>query len=1177
MKRIFSLIVALMTLSLTTQAQTFYNLTADEVKIDSVIPHFVRSFPLPENYEDSVYTVSIAYPEYIDMPASQVEKFQSLASSPIPTSISIEQRIAFYRRNPMLLADITPFVIRNGKPQILASFMLKIQAKAKRGNRKKAQYKAQKADRYAAHSILAEGSWAKIRIGNTGFYQLTDEVIRKAGFSDLDKVKIYGYGGNLQNETLSAEQLAELDDLKEIPTCNIGGKRIFHALGPVSWENNTTHIRTRNPYSDYGYYFITESEEQPLILDEEQFLAKYYPLTDDFHSLYEVDGFSWLQGGRNLYDPETIKPGSSKTYTFRNERGAKSAKIYVKISSQRVFTATISINGHELGTIGRTNTLSEQDKGCEAASTFNVPQVTENNVVEIKPRTGVDLHLDYISVTWDTPAPAPNLSTMSIPVAEYVYNITNQDLHAHDATDYIIIIPTSQKLLEQAERLQKFHEEHDGYRVKIVPADELYNEFSSGTPDANAYRRYLKMLYDRAENESDMPKYLLLFGDGVWDNRMITSYCKGLNPDDYLLCFESENSLNKVSCYVDDCFYCLLDDGEGARPANADLQDMAVGRFPVSTPSDAKIMVDKTIDYMTNKYGGSWQNTLVFLGDDGNSNMHMRAANSVADKMNSLHPGYVIKKVMWDSYKRESTATGNTYPEVTELIKQYQKSGALIFDYCGHGREDQISHESVLKIADFASFNNQHMPLWITASCDIMPFDGTDNTIGETAILNSRGGAVAFYGTTRTVTAAQNEVINEAFIRHVLSKVDGKAITLGEAQRLAKNECITRGTDLSTNKIQYSLLGDPALSLQQPQLTAQIDFINDVSTTGSEALPTLKAGSIAHVKGHIIDGEDFNGIFSAIVRDTQEEIVCRQNNEEETPKAFVYNDRTKTLYNGSDSVRAGQFEFIFPVPKDINYADATGLINIFALDNSKTKSAHGADEHFLVGGSALQGTDSIGPSIYCYLNSPSFVNGDKVNPTPYFVAEISDQDGINATGSGIGHNLEMIIDGDILKTYVLNENFTFDFGTYKSGSTFYNIPELTTGPHKLLFRAWDVMNNSSVAELSFTVVNGLEPNILNVSCTRNPATTTTTFIIEHDRCGSEVDVDIDIFDLSGRLLWSRSESGQSSTATYTIDWDLTVDSGQRLQTGVYLYRARLSSNGSSKASKAKKLIVIGNN
>lgn len=162
-----------------------------------------------------------------------------------------------------------------------------------------------------------------------------------------------------------------------------------------------------------------------------------------------------------------------------------------------------------------------------------------------------------------------------------------------------------------------------------MPADELYNEFSSGTPDANAYRRYLRMLSDKAQSEADMPKYLLLFGDGVWDNRMLTSGCRILNPDDYLLCFESENSFSAVDCFVSDSWFGMLGEGAGLYP-NRELQDVAVGRFPVTYAEDAKVLVDKTISYAQNANAGPWQNTLMFMGDDGNGNIHMQDADEVA-------------------------------------------------------------------------------------------------------------------------------------------------------------------------------------------------------------------------------------------------------------------------------------------------------------------------------------------------------------------------------------------------------------------------------------------------------------------------------------------------------------------------------------------------------------------
>lgn len=195
-----------------------------------------------------------------------------------------------------------------------------------------------------------------------------------------------------------------------------------------------------------------------------------------------------------------------------------------------------------------------------------------------------------------------------------------------------------------------------------MPADELFNEFSSGTPDASAYRRYMKMLYDRATGEDDRPKYLLLFGDCLWDNRMITSYNTGKNPDDYLLAFESENSYDRRVCYIDDGFHAMLDDGEGLRPMYVDKLDIGVGRFPVVSDAEAKIMVDKTINYAENGNGGAWQNTIMFMGDDGDYNMHMTDANLVADQVSAAHPQYVVKKVMWDAYQMQSAPRATPIP-----------------------------------------------------------------------------------------------------------------------------------------------------------------------------------------------------------------------------------------------------------------------------------------------------------------------------------------------------------------------------------------------------------------------------------------------------------------------------------------------------------------------------------
>ena len=1167
----------------TASAQRFFNLTAEEIRIDSVLPYFATAIPLGENYADSIYEVSIKYPEFIAMSRHDLNRYHAITSEPLPQMPVIIRRLAVERKRGILEVSFVPLVERDGKPQILVSFMLDVKAKAaKRAVRKAnaARVLSAATSRYAAHSVLASGQWAKIRVPSDGVYQLTQSVIQQAGFSDLSRVKIYGYGGHLQSEVFNGDELTALDDLKEVPTCTVNGKRLFYGRGSVSWSDKSATRRTRNPYSDYGYYFLTESDGEPLQVDSAAFVGAFYPSANDYHSLHELDNYAWFHGGRNLCEDSPINAGSSKTYTLANTAGAANGVLSVCVTAGVASEASITVNGKEVGSLDVY--LNNYDHGNEARGIYSLSDLHAVDTIKITTVSGGPVRLDYVSMAYDTPRSEPKLTTEKFPEPEYVYRITNQDHHGDGQTDMVIIIPTSQYLKDQAQRLADFHTQHDGLRVMVVPADELFNEFSSGTPDANAYRRYLKMFYDRATEEKDLPKYLLLFGDCVWDNRMLTSSCAQMSPDNYLLAFESENSFNKVNCYVADDFFTILDDGEqltsGTPPYEYALGkgDVAVGRFPVVNVTDAQTMVDKSISYMENKNAGAWQNTLVYIGDDGNQNLHMRDVNDAAEQMKARYPGFQVKKIMLDAYTRETSSTGSTYPEVTKLVKQYQNEGALIMDYAGHGSEYQLASERVLRISDFEAFTNKNLPLWITASCDIMPFDGTVETIGETAVLNSKGGALAFYGTTRTVYAAENKPLNIAYLKHVLSVgADGKPTPLGEAQRLAKNELISTGSDRTTNKLQYSLLGDPALRLNRPTAQVVIDSINGIYMGKSEV--TLKAGSTAKVKGHIVgNGEidkTFQGVMTATVFDTREVITCKMNDPAETKEPFTFYDRTKILYNGTDSVRNGKLEFMFAVPHDINYAEDNGLINVFAVNKDHTLLAHGEDERFYLNGYEDVGNDSIGPSIYCYLNTPSFVNGGNVNVTPYFVANITDKDGINATGTGIGHDLELIIDGDMEKTYNLNSNFAYDFGSYTSGSTYYSIPALEPGAHSLKFRAWDILNNSTTVTLHFNVVRGLQPEIMDVSCTNNPARTSTTFIVSHNFTDSNVDMALDIFDMSGRLLWTHAENGVSTGSAYTMNWDLTVN-GAPLQTGVYLYRVRLSSDGSTQASKAKKLIVL---
>ena len=116
--------------------------------------------------------------------------------------------------------------------------------------------------------------------------------------------------------------------------------------------------------------------------------------------------------------------------------------------------------------------------------------------------------------------------------------IANQNLHALPQQDMLIV--TRSAFLQQAEALAQFHRNKQNLRVAVVELNQVYNEFSSGTNDVTAIRDFTKMFYDRANgNVAQMPKYLLLFGDGTYDNMNLGDF--------YIPTYESDKSYERMA------------------------------------------------------------------------------------------------------------------------------------------------------------------------------------------------------------------------------------------------------------------------------------------------------------------------------------------------------------------------------------------------------------------------------------------------------------------------------------------------------------------------------------------------------------------------------------------------------------------------------------------------------
>lgn len=767
--------------------------------------------------------------------------------------------------------------------------------------------------------------------------------------------------------------------------------------------------------------------------------------------------------------------------------------------------------------------------------------------------------------------------TKSIPSPVIIKGaIKNQNLHASANPDMIIIVQPS--LQSYAEKVAELHKK-EGLVSLIANPDDIYNEFSSGKPDATAYRRFVKMFYDRSTSDEDKPQYLFLFGGGTYDNRFIQLK---ENKESMLLTFQTRESLKETESYVTDDYFGFLGDNEGVK-LEADKLDISIGRLPARTKEEAESAVQKITSYIQNQNMGIWENHITFIADDAISpnytleaeRRHMLDAERFATYTNVNHPDFIVNRIYQDSYERVIEANGARYPDATKALLDRINSGTLALNFIGHGSTTSWTHEYLLRLAEIEAMDNSKLPLWITATCDFSRFDATDMSGGEIALLNPKGGAIALFSTVRVVFQIDNTRINNNITKHLLVAKEGKAARLGDIIRNAKLE-----SDIATdeNKLKFLLVGDPALRLNYPDKTYRVEVSEMNGLDANEPDINIQALDNTIIKGHIVDesgniATDFNGTLETVIFDAEQTLKTRGN----TPKgtsdevAMSYKDFTNILFFGKIEIKDGEFEINFIAPKDILYTGGKGKMSFYAYNVEKDKKAQGSFLNYTVGGTNTNLPEETNPPVISnmFLNSPSFKSGDYVNPTPIFFADVSDDTGINVS-SGIGHNMILTLNGN--REIDMTPYFENEDNSSKKGHIRYQFSELEEGNYTLEFRVWDVWNNSATQSLNFIISNDFRPAVYDFQIWGNPARDYTRFVFNTNTPGSNIDVKISVYSLTGVLAWVHESSGDALNQ-YVYEWNLTGSNGGRLHPGVYICTVQISIDGKLSSIKNQKLII----
>lgn len=777
---------------------------------------------------------------------------------------------------------------------------------------------------------------------------------------------------------------------------------------------------------------------------------------------------------------------------------------------------------------------------------------------------------------------------------QFVERIANQDLSSLQNVDYLILTPP--ELMGQAQRIANYHKTKNNFNVQIVDPTKIYNEFGSGSRDLTAIRDFITKL----NTPTGKLKYVFILGDGSYDykNRIP-------NNTNVVSSYQSEDSSDFANSFVTDDYIVMTQPQFSSAFISSNLPDVPIGRIPAANNTEAGNMIDKILAYYNNLSGqstpfGEWRMKLDFVVDDdhdesGNSPIpfHTTMNNalvSVFEQPGPILKEYNVRKLYLDAFQAQSTAGGQRYPQVNQAISNDIGNSLYLF-YFGHGGINGWAQERVLTTDEIQNSNNfsnvySRFPFVSTITCEFTLWDepGTSSA-GEQFIKLKQGGVATMITSSRAIGIDYGISFTDIYTKEIFKLVSDDFATLGNAQLNAKK---IKGPN--SNHLKVNLLGDPAMKLSRPQ---RLLVIENIETP----VPGLIRGlDFVKVKGHINNtngtlNSSFNG--RVVVNIFDKRLNKKTLNNDGVLTVLNYTEEGSAIVKASGTAVNGIFTVEFYVPKDINYAIGEGRILAYA-DNKSIDVFN--NQAVQVGDINPNGiNDNQPPKVKLYMNNTNFANGGITNQSPMLLACVTDDTGINSTGSGIGHDITVYLDGQIINTVVLNDFYSSGEGNgclspsladYQKGNVTYPFRNLAIGQHQLTFKVWDINNNSTTETLNFEVKDEADQHlVINRPLNwPNPFTNKTYVQFEHN-CDDILDVNVQIYTITGKLVKTISQPVVAEpflqgfrTPRQAIEWDGRDDFGSTVAKGTYIFKIFAKSQNQEKckgsATAVEKMVLL---
>ena len=737
--------------------------------------------------------------------------------------------------------------------------------------------------------------------------------------------------------------------------------------------------------------------------------------------------------------------------------------------------------------------------------------------------------------------------SFSFPAPEIIGDVDNQNLHGLSTPDMVIITIADQ--YDAALKLAELHRAYQGLDVHVIVHDQIYNEFSSGTRDAMAYRRLCKMFYDRDPLKF---RYVLFMGPAFYDNRNAIS-----QKADRLITYQQDNEsdcTDKVFNYAADIYFGMLDDAYTHKTMFLNKTQVSVGRVSCTNAGQAMDYVEKVRKYFENPMPASVFQHNVAIGGPENERIHQIYTLNAMEIAKKLNPGMTFSPLLRDAFSSDE--------QLKKSIGAALNRGAGLLTYIGHGSSTSICGWS---IAEATNNKLEHLPFAVLASCNQFCFDHLSNGLIETMIVTEGAGAVAAIGASRSSYIEQSPYIINFVTQAYATAKPGD--TYGEIFRnsrtlilddYAKNKAnYSNYEKIFKNLAMYNLAGDPALPARVADYNIDVE-----STLNTDGNPEIRPFEPMVINGSVVnDGSiaaDFSGSVKIEVLDGAyaKKIAASGKN-----PAINFNYDNDLLAFAFGQVKDGKFSVEMTVPTATYNADSYKVIVSATNDNGLTAIGSTAITLGEFDNEKFQQTQFDAPEIIeFYANDPTFRPGDEISASCTLYAVVNpSSSGLSCMTGNITSRTSISVDGSSQKS-----NLEGSFKLRPDG--FYDlavpINDLTEGIHSIELCV--VNNTGQLDRRSIEVVT-------------NPTTLKPQLVVDDSPARSYATIDIsDSFDQC-RLFISDAHGKtvfSDTNVSFPFKWDLKDNDGNDLQNGLYKASVLVQSNTSFGSSPIANITIL---